>query len=68
MYELKVEAMTCGHCAGRVTQAVKAIDPEAVLVIDLPGKLVRINSTHKLAELSAAMTEAGYPPQVISAG
>ena len=68
MYELKVEAMTCGHCAGRVTQAVKAVDDKAVLVIDLPGKLVRIDSTHKLAELTAAMAEAGYPAQTVSAG
>ena len=67
MYELKVEAMTCGHCAGRITTAVKAVDADAVLVIDLPGKLVRIDSTHKLAELTAAMTEAGYPAQVVSA-
>lgn len=68
MYELKVEAMTCGHCAGRITQAVKAVDDEAVLVIDLPAKVVRIDSSQPLTKLTAAMAEAGYPAQVISAG
>ena len=68
MYQLKVKDMTCGHCANRITQAIKAIDASAVVEIDLEQKRVGITSTHPLAEITTAMTEAGYPPQTIAAG
>ena len=29
MYALKVEKMSCGGCANRVTRTVQALDPEA---------------------------------------
>ena len=63
MIELQVPDMTCGHCAGRVTKAVKAIDDTATVDVDLASKQVRIGSTHGAAEFSAAIREAGYTPQ-----
>ena len=68
MYELKVENMTCGHCVGRVTDAVKSIDPAAKVTADLPTKIVRIDSTRELSKLTDAMEEAGYPAQPAQAG
>ncbi len=64
MYELKVENMTCGHCVSRVTEAVKSVDPAAKVTVDLPSKLVRIDSVKNIEDLSAAMEEAGYPAQM----
>lgn len=63
MYELKVENMTCGHCVSRVTEAVKSVDPDAKVIVDLPSKLVRIDSMKNIEDLSNAMEEAGYPAQ-----
>ena len=63
MYELKVENMTCGHCVSRVTEAVKSVDPDAKVTVDLPTKLVRIDSVKNIEDLSNAMEEAGYPAQ-----
>ena len=63
MYQLKVNNMTCGHCVNRITQAVKAVDPAAKLDANLEKKIVSIDSTHKLAEITAALAEAGYPAQ-----
>jgi copper chaperone CopZ len=61
MYELKVENMSCGHCTARITQAVKSVDPEAGVEIDLPSRQVRIESGCELAEFADALTNAGYP-------
>lgn len=61
MYELQVENMSCGHCVGAVTKAVRALDPGAAVDIDLGAKSVRIESTLELAQISAAIVEAGYP-------
>ena len=66
MYQLKVNNMTCGHCVNRITQAVKAVDPAAKLDANLEKKIVSIDSTHKLAEITAALAEAGYPAQTAS--
>jgi len=63
MIELQVNDMTCGHCVGRVTKAVKDVDAAATVNIDLGKKHVSIDSGHGLAEFAAAITEAGYTPQ-----
>lgn len=61
MYELHVENMSCGHCVGAVTKAVQALDPGAAVKVDLDGKSVQVESTLELAQISAAIVEAGYP-------
>lgn len=61
MYELKVEGMTCGHCAGRVTRAIASVDPAAKVEVDLAAKVVRVQSGASPQETAEAVTEAGYP-------
>jgi len=63
MIELKVQDMTCGHCVGRVTKAVKAVDEAATVDINLESKRVSIGSSHGTAEFQDAIREAGYSPQ-----
>jgi copper chaperone len=66
MYQLQVENMSCGHCVGAVTKAVRSVDAAATVEIDLASKSVKIDSASALAPLTAAIAEAGYP--VLSAG
>lgn len=61
MYELNVQDMTCGHCAGRVTRAIQSVDARATLEIDVKHRRVRINSSSALTDLLDAMAAAGYP-------
>lgn len=61
MFELNVEGMTCGHCAGRVSKAIADVDPAAQVQVDLGAKTVRVTSSASPQELAAAVTEAGYP-------
>lgn len=62
MPEFKLPDMSCGHCVGAVTQALKAVDPQAEVVIDLPRHTVRVSSSAPDQALAEALTEAGYPP------
>lgn len=62
MFEFDVQAMSCGHCASAVTQAVKQVDPQAKVEVDLDTKKVRVESSEDRASLVEALTEAGYPP------
>jgi copper chaperone len=63
MIEFQVGDMTCGHCVGRVTKAVKDVDAAATVNIDLDKKRVSIDSGHGPEEFQAAIAEAGYTPK-----
>ena len=67
MIEFQVGDMTCGHCVGRVTKAVKEVDAAAQVNVNLESKRVSIESAHTAGEFSAAISEAGYTPQPVAA-
>jgi len=63
MVSFQVNDMTCGHCVGQITRAVKAADAGAVLEFDLASHQVRIEpAVADIATLGAAITAAGYKP------
>ena len=55
--------MTCGHCERAVTEAVKTVDPQATVKIDLATGMVEIDSAQPREALSKAITEEGYSVQ-----
>ena len=61
MIELRVEGMTCGHCVSAVTRAVKAVDSEANVQVDLETGRVRVDGRSTAEALGKAIAEAGYP-------
>jgi copper chaperone len=56
-----VPDMTCGHCASAVTKAIKAIDPQAEVKVDVAGKTVAVETAVPATTVSAALAKAGYP-------
>ena len=62
MIEFQVNDMSCGHCVAAITKAVKEVDAQGRVDVDLAAKRVRIDSTHAAPEFSAAIEEAGYTP------
>jgi copper chaperone len=63
MLAFRVDDMTCGHCASTIREAVRAIDADARVEIDLAQQVVRIDATNKgNGELGKAIAEAGYTP------
>lgn len=61
MIELTVKDMTCNHCVGVVTKAVKSVDPNATINVDLPSKRVQVNSSGSVGAFTKALQDAGYP-------
>jgi copper chaperone len=59
---LRVEDMTCGHCAGTIKKAVEAALPGTQVDADPASKLVSIRGTADLATVKAIVTDAGYTP------
>lgn len=55
-----VQGMTCGHCERAVTQAVKALDPQAEVKIDRAAGKVEVRSDQPREAIIAAISEEGY--------
>jgi copper chaperone len=62
MIELKLPTMTCDHCVRTVSHTVQRIDAAAKVDVDLPAKIVRIESQHERQEFVRALSEEGYVP------
>ncbi len=55
-----VTGMTCGHCEKAVTQAIKALDPQAQVRIDRQQNQVEVDSTQPRDAIAQAIAEEGY--------
>ena len=66
MNTFEVNDMTCGHCVSTLTKAVKAVDQDAVVQIDLATHRVMIDPVGAdAAALSNAIRRAGYTPVAV---
>ena len=55
-----VTGMTCGHCEKAVTQAIKQVDPQAVVEVDRSQNRVNVQSEQARDTLAKAIAEEGY--------
>ena len=66
MNTFEVKDMTCGHCVSTITKAIKAMDPDARVQIDLATHRVGIESSDaSAAQWSDVIAQAGYTPVAI---
>jgi copper chaperone len=56
----QVQGMSCGHCVGAVTQAVKSVDPQAEVKVDLASGKVEVQSQQDHQAIARAIEEEGY--------
>lgn len=61
-HQFTVQDMTCGHCAGRVTKALQALDPQARIAIDLVARKVTVDGGEAHGDYADAIRDAGYTP------
>ncbi len=59
---LRVEDMTCGHCAGTIRTAIETGMPGTRVEADPVSKLVSVQGSTDLTSIKAIVTEAGYTP------
>ncbi len=68
MITFEVNDMTCGHCVNAITKALKAIDNDAQVQIDLTTHRVHVRPVSAGAqELAEAIKDAGYTPVAVEA-
>lgn len=61
--QLHIKNMTCGGCSRTVTKVIQNIDPDAVIVADLPSRTVEIETLVSEEDIITALCSAGFPPQ-----
>jgi len=59
---LRVEDMTCGHCAGTIKKAIETGLPGTSVKADPASKLVSVRGAADLRSIQSLVTEAGYTP------
>ena len=59
---LRVEDMTCGHCAGRITKAIQAGIPGAVVAADPASRTLGFTGTTDREAVRVLIAGAGYTP------
>ncbi|MBS0390012.1 MAG: heavy-metal-associated domain-containing protein [Comamonadaceae bacterium] len=59
-YTFQVTGMTCGHCERAVVHAVRALDEEALVKVDLPTGQVVVESEKARDAIATAIREEGY--------
>jgi copper chaperone len=57
---LKVEGMSCGHCARAVTASIQVQDPDAKVEVDLENKTVKAVTDLSRIRVSMAVEDEGY--------
>ncbi len=55
-----VQGMTCNHCAKAVTTAVRQLDPQAQVQVDLTAKKVEVQSNAAREAIAKAIADEGY--------
>ncbi len=60
MHHLNVSDMTCGHCVSTVEKAVKSVDPDAKVAVNLEAQTASIDSRIGSDVFIAAIEAAGY--------
>lgn len=65
---MTIEGMMCGHCTGRVQQALEGLEGVSGVVVSLEEKTAAVQLDREVSDetLKAAVTEAGYEVKSIS--
>ncbi len=59
---IRVADMTCGQCAGTITEAIETGLPGAKVEADPASKIVSVHGATDLAAVEALVARAGYTP------
>jgi len=57
-----VPSMSCKNCKAHIEAALRDSGKASSWTVDLPGKLVTVDTDRDAAEIAGILAEAGYPP------
>jgi copper chaperone CopZ len=60
MYQFKVKGMTCRSCVNAISNAIKAVDSQVEISVDLPSQSVKVKSQKGLEEIGQIIERIGF--------
>lgn len=63
--KLNIPDMNCGHCKASVEQALSTLDSKAKIAVDLPGRMVEVETSAPQARVIAALREIGFEARAV---
>jgi copper chaperone len=63
MLTLSIPAISCGHCARAITNAILELDPAAKVQVDIDARTAVIDTRADNAVVRERLAAEGYPPQ-----
>ncbi|ACA16267.1 Heavy metal transport/detoxification protein [Methylobacterium sp. 4-46] len=63
---MQVEGMTCGGCVEAVTRALRRLDPEAAVAVDLGQGRVSVTTDAQALDVAQALARAGYEARAMT--
>ena len=68
MLTFRVDDMSCGHCVRTIKEAVRTLNADAVVDVDLARHLVRVHASDLDApRVRQVLKQAGYTPFDVAA-
>ncbi|WP_013324322.1 heavy-metal-associated domain-containing protein [Gloeothece verrucosa] len=58
--ELKVPSIACSGCADTITKAIKTVEPEANVKVDVEAKTVAVEAKASEESIKQAITATGH--------
>jgi copper chaperone len=58
--KFSIPDMSCGHCSGVITKAIKDIDSAATIDFDMAARTATFNTSADQETVRGALAEAGY--------
>lgn len=65
MTTFSIPDMNCGHCKAAVEAAVRKLDPDASIEVDLAARRAEIQSSQAVAAVIAALDAVGFPAKSV---
>lgn len=62
MIEFRVEDMISNLCAGTIVDAIKTVDQDALVEVNLKEHLIRVDTALAAEDIEAAIRNQGYTP------
>lgn len=61
MIRLNIPDMSCSHCAGVITKALKTLDQDAAITFDMAQHVVEVRTGASAAAVLDTLAQAGFP-------
>ena len=66
MYKFKIEGLSCMGCFNRINESFKSFDTKIKAQVDVPTKIVSVETNHTLDQVKELIENAGYVAKNIS--